>query len=656
MTVARVHYLKPVTACRTPRVLYVLDTETVPVSTGDRDVYGLRLWASAVINRGEHGSRTHAWRWSDGTTARGLAQSVDRAARRHGSMWVYAHNLGFDLATTRLPEHLTGMGWAVGDFALSGDAPWMKLRKGHAVLTLADSASLWRIRLSEIARMIGAVKLPLPGDDAGRVLWLARCRRDVSVLGRALCQAMDWWDSSTQGSWSLSGPATGWGPMKARVPAKTVVIDPDPAARALDRSAAYGGRRQCWRVGTFRGRTYLELDIRAAYPTVAAHLPVPVKRGVRFGSAPLDHKIWQDETVGLLAEVTVKTTAPRYPLRYRDATFYPVGEFRTTLAGPEIRDARERGELLAVHGGQAHRLAPVLAPWATWLAGVRDDRTGRVPEVVSAAAKAWGRTVIGKWGAHTWTRTELGPAPDRRWRYEPGINGGTGAPAGMVDLGGRRWWCEQSDTAHDAYPAVMAWIESAVRVAIGRVIDAVGPGCVVQANTDGLIVAASALGTAAGGGTLRPPARLKQAERVAWCVNALSLAIAPLTVAVKRVSTNLTVLGPQHVVIGAQRKLSGIPADADESAPREYRFRSWPSIAWQLTEGDERGYTRPMVVRRVDGPYPAGWVLDDGTVCPPAATIGQDGATRLLTWVATPGRPTGRVLAGPQHPVLDDLL
>lgn len=652
----RVHYLKPAVQTKTPAVLYVLDTETRTVPAGEDEIHVLRLWCSAVIDRRAHGARTHDWRWSDGTTAQGLAQSIDRAARRHGSMFVYAHNLGFDLATTRLPEHLCGMGWQVGDFALSGDSPWMKLRKGHAVLTLADSASLWRMRLSEIARMVGAVKLPLPDNDAGRVLWLARCRRDVSVLGRALCQAMDWYDAQGPGTWSLSGPATGWGPMKARIPEKAVTIDPDREARALDRSACYGGRRQCWRVGTFRGRRYLELDIRAAYPTVASVLPVPVKRGARFAFAPLDHDVWEDETVGLLAEITVRTDRPRYPLRYQEATFYPTGEFRTVLAGPEIRRARERGELVAVHAGQAHRLAPVLAPWANWLAATRDDTTGRVPEVVQAAARAWGRTVIGKWGAHSWERTELGPAPDARWRYEPGFNGVTGAPAGTVDLGGRRWWCEQTDTAHDAYPAVMAWVESAVRVAISDVIDAVGPGAIVQCNTDGLIVAATALGSPGSGGTLRPPKRLRGGERVAWCLNALGLLIAPLSVAVKRTTTNLTVLGPQHTVVGAQRKLSGIPADADQDAAGAYRFRSWPGIAWQLQDGDERGYTRPMVVRRLDGQYPPGWVLDDGSVWPPHAVLTAEGQTRLLPWHSTPGRPAGRTLVGPQHPILDDLL
>lgn len=651
-----VHYLRPAKQTRTPARLYVLDTETKPVAEGDREVYALRLWASAFIDRAQHGARTHLWRWSDGTTARGLAASIDRAARKHGSLWVYAHNLGFDLATTRLPEHLITLGWTVGDFALSGDTPWMKLRKGHNVLTMCDSVSLWRVPLSELAELLGTPKPPLPADDDLRRAWLRRCRADVSVLARALCQAMDWFDTAGPGTWSLSGPATGWAGMKARIPAKTVVIDPDEDARALDRTAMYGGRRQVWRVGTFRGRRYLELDIVAAYPSVAGFLPVPTARGVRFGHVPLDHKIWDDETVGMLAACTVECDTPRYPLEYGGVKFYPTGRFRTVLAGPELAEARRRGELVSVGAGQAHRVAPVLAEWSRWLASVRDGGTSRAPDVVRLAARAWGRTVIGRWGTHSWSRTELGPAPDGRWRYEPGVVAETGAPAGTVDLGGRRWWCEQGDGAYDAYPAVTAWIESAVRVALSRLIEAAGPGCVVQCNTDGMIVSASALGTRAGGGTLRPPGRLSGAERTAWCVNALSLAIAPLRVAVKRSTTNLTVLGPQHVIISGQRKLSGIPADAEQDESLAYTFRSWPGLTWQLQEGDERGYTRPLVVRRVDGPYPAGWVLDDGTVWPPAATVTADGRTRLLAWHDTPGRPAGRVLAGPQHPVLDDLI
>lgn len=656
MSTAPVHYLEASKTTWSPPCLYVLDTETRTVQQGEREVYGLRLWCAKIIDRRATPDVDRASRWTRGTTAEGLARSIDAASRRRPTLWLFAHNLAFDLATTQLPLRLIEAGWTVGDFALSGDTPWMRMSNGRRSLTLVDSVSYLPASIKELGRMVGQRKPPLPREDASEAVWLRRCRADVNILAAALCELMDWHDAEGQGFWSLSGTATAWGHMRRRLTPRTVVIDPDTTQQNRDRAALYGGRREARRVGTFRGRRYLEIDLAAAYPTAAGMVDVPVRRGETFESLPTDHPVLDDVRVGVLAACRVSTDRPRYPLRMAGATWYPVGTFDTVLAGPELTAARRRGELVAIGAGQLHETGRALAPWSAWLSNARGLPDEQTPDVVRHSLKMWGRTVIGRFASHTWERTELGPAPSVGWHYEPGVNASTGLPGGLVDLGGRRWWCEQGEGSDNAYPAVTAWIESAVRVYLDVVIDMVGPGAVLVANTDGLIVAETALGSASAGGSVLAPAGLKGAARTGWVLEQVSATLAPLRLVVKRSATNVTVLGPQHVRFGAQRKLAGIPKDAEEDAPGEFSFRAWPTLTWQMSDGDDRGYTRPMMLRKVDGPYPAGWVLDDGTVWPVTAAIGTQDQTVLLPWTRTPGRPDGRSLAGPQHPVLDGLL
>ena len=656
MTQAPIHYLKAAKTSWSPPSIYVLDTETRTVQHGDREVYGLRLWCAKIIDRRHPEGVDRESRWTRGTTAEGLAMSIDNTTTHRPTLWLFAHNLAFDLATTQLPLHLIAAGWEVGDFALSSDTPWMRMHRGRRSLTLVDSVSFLPASIKEIGKMLGIRKPPLPHEGASEAVWLRRCRADVNILATALCQLMDWHDREGRGFWSVSGTATAWGHMRRRLPERTVVIDPDVEEQNRDRAALYGGRRECRRVGTFRGRRYLEIDLAAAYPTAASMVDVPVRRGETFDSLPIDHPILSSRQVGILAQCAVRTDAPRYPLRLGDATWYPTGCFTTVLAGPELAAALRAGHVVSIGPGQLHELGRALAPWSAWIRDARNAPDEDTPPVVKHSLRTWGRTVIGRFASHTWTRTELGPAPGQGWHYEPGVNGVTGRPGGMVDLGGRRWWTEQGEGADNAYPAVTAWIESAVRLALGQVIDAVGWGAVVVANTDGLIVAETALGTAAAGGHVRAAEGLKGQARTAWVLRQVSALVAPLRLIVKRSTTNLAVLGPQHVRFGAQRKLAGIPRDATEDAPGEFAFRAWPTLTWQMSDGDERGYTRPMMLRKVDGPYPAGWVLDDGSVVPPHAVIDSDGCTRLLSWQRTPKRPAGRVLAGAQHPYLDGLL
>jgi len=656
VTTAQVHWLKSGRKTWAPPALYVLDTETRTVVDGTTEVEALRLWCAAVIARTAVGTRTHDWQWTAGRTAKGLAASIDNASRKHETLWLFAHNLAFDLATTQAPLRLIELGWEVGDFALSSDTPWMRLHNGRRSLTLVDSVSWLPASIAELGKLQGRRKPKLPAQDASEAVWRRRCRADVAILAHALLEVMDWHEREGRGFWSVTGTATAWGHMRQRIPDKTFLVDPDVEAQKRDRLALYGGRRSVWRVGTFRGRRYLEIDIVAAYPTIAGALPVPVRRVETFDTVPLDHPIWRDGRYGLLAQAHIRTDTPRYPVRIDGATWYPTGEFWTVLAGPELARARARGELVEVGPGELHRVTPVLADWSQWITGLRFDTGNSTPASVRLAAKTWGRTVIGRFASHSWTRTELGPAPGLGWHYEPGVNAQTGLPAGTVDLGGRRWLVTQDEGADNAYPAVTAWVESAVRDALAEVIEAIGPGAILTAHTDGLIVAESMLGGPASGGAVQAPAGLTGAARTRWVLEQVSARTEPLRLAVKRTASNVAVLGPQHVRFGAQRKLSGIPANADETAPGAFQFRAWPNLTWQMSRGDHRGYHRPMAVRRIDGPYPAGWVLDDGTVMAPRTYVDRDGISRLLSWARTPGHGERGFLAGAQHPALDALL
>src|ERR1051326_7094956 len=199
----------------------------------------------------------------------------------------------------------------------------------------------------------------------------------------ALEEVMDWWDEHGLGCWSLTGAATGWNAYRHSRTGPPILIDPSPPARDFERRAITGGRRDVWRVGQLAQARYLEIDFERAHLTVCRHLPLPRRRCFAFGSAAVpdmqetfahlgaerspgnaewNDRDWQDpERFGAVADCTVNTDTPRYPCQIDGRWWYPTGEFRTTLAWPELLDARERGDLVALHGGYTHWLHPHIA-------------------------------------------------------------------------------------------------------------------------------------------------------------------------------------------------------------------------------------------------------------------------------------------------------
>lgn len=670
----KVHYLPGNHKVWTPPSVIYLDTETTVIPGTDPEVLALELWVAKLIDRRKSKGGKDETIDGDGAGPLDLAAWVDQAMAGRGTVWLYAHNLSFDLATTRLPLHLIDLGWTITDAAISGSAPWMRLVRKSSHLTLVDSYSWLPHPLEDVGVAVGLPKLPLPGATAAPGRLLARCRRDVKILTRAMEQLHDWWDDNELGRWTISGAGCGWNAMRHIKPPVRPTIDPEPAGVASDRRAIHGGRRGAWVVGTRTQGPFLELDFRNAYPTVAAELALPSRRMAPFTSMALDNWRVTDERWGIIATVELHTEVPRWPMRFGGATWCPTGSFHADLAGPEIRDALRLGCLRGIGMGYLHHLQPHLGPWAQWCLGVANSRSSTVPPVARLAAKSWSRSVIGKWASRGFEKTDWGPSPVAGWGYEEGWDHETNSRGAVIDIGGQRCWTHAAGNAEQAYPAVLAWVESETRVRLSRVLEAVGLGAVLQCDTDGLIVSERLMGTPAAGGHLVAPDGLTGAARTKWVLDQIDPIVAPLVMRVKATHQTVRILGPQHVEASGKRSFSGLPGMAklatehadiecknrakcvrtDHKVPVEdtYTFKTWPKLAYQMSNGDPRGYVRPESTIRVRGPYAPGWLTTMGTVVPPEAIIGTDGSSRILGWHEMTRKPAHAKLAEAQHPIL----
>lgn len=648
-----IHYLRGNARDYTPPAVIYADTETSTVDVAAGELLRLRCWTAHYQDRRPPRSGAARDEWADGTTGAGLVDQINRWFTGRQTIWLFTHNLDFDLVTTRLPQRLCAAGWTLSSAAIGGKSPWMRLHRGRRSLVLADSASWLPVPLEEISHTVGIPKPPLPAEHDSAADWLARCRADVEILGAAMGQLLDWWDRDRLGNWAVSGPACGWNAFRHIPSPSRITIDPDPDTVTADRAAIHGGRRGVWSLGHHAAGPYVELDFTAAYPTIAAHCPLPIRRAYRFDSLDVNDSVFTTDRWGIAARCTIATAVPRWPVRVEGVTWYPVGRFVADLAGDDIAEARRLGTLETIGPGQAHQLDVAMLPWARWCLDVQNGHVPSAPPVARYAAKLWGRSVIGRWAARAHEKTRLSPAPGSGWGYEQGWDHDAQVPGGVVDLDGVRYWVAETGTGDNTYPAIFAWVEAATRARLGRVITALGERAVLQCNTDGLIVAARLVGTRAAGGNLVAPAGLSASGRLNWCLDNLDPVTAPLSLRVKARYPHVDILGPQHVQTPAQRRFSGMPKDAREVEPGVFTAHTWPGYHWQLSNGDAAGYIRPAVTYHITGPYPTGWITTDRRVIPPQVDIDSAGTNRIVNWPLTAAARSGLRLGPEQHPVLD---
>lgn len=629
----RPHWLAPAGATRTPAVIVTFDTETASQRCGSDEVMTLRCWNARIRDRRERAATTNVLVDRAGETAGELAGVLELAAGIGGEAWAFAHNIGFDLAVTSTPLILSERGWATDFCSLGDEATVFVFRRGRLKLVVTDSWSWLRSPLAAAARDVGMRPARLPGDSAPLAAWHRRCAHDVEILDRLLGELLDWWDGAQLGGFGITGAACGWRSLRARVPARTVLVGSDGERTAFERRAIYSGRKEVWQVGEVKHRWVADYDLANAHLTVVANLPLPVApvndRRVALILDPLD----PPAGLGAISEVEIECDEPCAPVKIDGDVWWPRGRFRTVLSSVELEQVRNTSARVTVLQTRWYRLGDALQGWARWCLELLDPASGDVPAVVRRVAKGWGRSVPGRFALRVSTLTAQRPATHLGWALESGRDLSTGDAIEIITFGGVERTYRRDQDGGDVAPAVLAFIEGHLRAAMAQVIATRDPARMLQCNTDGW-----------------------------WevCANATETirsweAPPPFRVVRRAHERGVTVIGPNHVRTPSERRLSGVPRDAREDGARAFTWQDWPGLRWQLEHGRPGEYIRPRRGLVLQAHYCRRWVLDDGETVPVQTTVDRSGRTVLLPWSQTAGRCASDVLAADQVPALDVL-
>lgn len=669
--------MKPAGRTYTPAAVIFVDSETNEDQREALEVHTLKLWEAQLVRRrdkrrpGEHLTET-------GQTAECLASKIDSWASYADSTWLYCHNLTFDLTVTRLATFLGPLGWVLSSkFATGGDSMWCVFHKGpkevevseirHGrrvtrqrvkwahTLTLADSASLFPGPLAQLGPHVGVLKPPNDESDGSDQWWAARCHADTDILRLAVLQLMDWWDENDLGHWTVTGAGNAWQTYKRTLTPRQVVIDHDPAILELERQAVYGGRRDVFRVGDFPPGRYAEVDFEAAYPSIAASFPLPAKAACKVMDSHRRDALRGRVPAGMLAEVTINATVPRWPVRIAGRVFYPVGRFRTVLAAPDIQAAADAHCLEAVHDGWLYTLTNHLRDWARQVLTWTRDKTGKIGGAVRIWAKLASRAVIGKFAQRGWTTTPYVGPPCEGWSVELVSDFYSGARGVITGVNGDFWisWADQRGE-HER-PAVLAFVEAHTRRRIGQVVTGPYAAAIPQCDTDGFMISHTRLEQLAA----RLPSRWVNGRQIPAgtpeVIAEWNEQCWPLVLREKTQFHRAVVYGPQHVILDGKARFAGVPKGAWRTGETTWLARLWPGMTWQTQHGIADGYARPLQPYKVTGPYAAGWALADGSVRAAETDIDADGTTGLLHWKHTRWAAAGDVLGPNQAAWADGL-
>ena len=631
--VARPHWLQVAGHTRTPKTIVTFDTETQMQLRDGSEILTLRCWDARIRVRAGQLPGADVTVDHKGEAPAGLVDVLEAAVTVGGEAWAFAHNLGFDLTVTSLPLILTERGWR-SEFVNIGDESCVFVFRGDAGrLVVTDSWSWLRCSLAQAAGDVGMRKTRLPADGDGLKEWHARCAHDVQILDRLLADLLDWWDGTQLGGFAVTSAACGWRSLRARIQPRTVLVGPDGNRTRLEREAIFGGRKEVWRVGEITGRWVDDFDLVAAHLTTMANLPMPCRplRGDRVNPA-LD-PLQPPEEFGTVCRVEIITRTPCAPLRVGDDVWWPVGRFRTVLTSAELAHVLQVADKVECLAAAWYWLTDDLTAWGQWCEQLLAQPDPGTPKVVRRVAKGWGRSVPGRFALSTSQLIAERPATKHGWALETGHDLDTGDPIEIVTYGGVERTYRKDQDGTDVSPVVLAFVEGYVRAGIGETIASRPPENMLQVNTDGWW---EMRGRSCGKvyGASAPP---------------------PWTVARKATTRKVTLYGPNHVQAPGDRRLAGVPKDAEQQLDGTFAWHDWPGLRWQLQHSRPGEYVRPGREMLLADHYCRRWVLDTGETVPVTVTSDRRGRPALLPWSLTAGRRCDDRLADHQVPALAQL-
>lgn len=596
------HRIKPNHSIARPVQMIFLDTETKwgvdpPGSRGRLHELRLGVAKSGRLEKGEltrtsecfFRSRKQFWDYLSTVTVKGQ------------TTWIVAHNMHFDWTVLG--------GWnQLFDGLLQFDWPGSKRRgtdiditdKGHpwryCVLDAPpwivgtidnlgrrclwlDTMNYWRTTLAQLGQSVGIAKLPMPNAFEDDNTWFKYCARDVDIVVAAFTQLLQWWGENDYGKFRYSAPGLAMAAYRHRFLHPDILVHDDPVLKEFERQAYYGGRIEPYRVGRII-EPCVEIDVNSLYPYIMKTKPVP-HRLIECAS----NLHWQRgrmpfSPINSIAEVMLSTDSVPYPKRTKRAVFYPIGQYSTTLAGPELMAADRAGHIVAWRSWATYACAVLFKDYVDHFYNLKSESKKSGNETQYAFAKMLLNSLYGKFGQcdSVWTEAPKVPAKDayHTWiEYGPDAN-----DLNVYRSVGWQTFKQQPKVASErSFPAIAAFVTSWARMYMSEIKDFAGPSQVYYENTDSLILRGDAY---------------KRLELAGWIDK---VAIGKLKMIDSR--PEVTIFGPNDLMFGPRIIKAGFHPTEQEFKSGIFKRVSFESMNQTVGHLPAGGiYEQERVVRR----------------------------------------------------------
>lgn len=577
-----------------PRHFLFYDTETSQeLSPSGEVLHRLRMGWACYWRRGE-GKRKDREVWHLFRTPSDFWEFVFSHLAHRTRLYLIAHNQTFDTVQVDAYRVLDQEGWKLVRFYDRKPVYIAVWRKADYSLVFLDNGNYFKSSLRELGAQVGLEKLEVDFSTCTEEELSIYCKRDVEILLHTWRKWLSFHEENDLGCFGFTVAAQAFNTFRHRFMEHPIMIHDRTWAYRLEREAYFGGRVECFFIGQVPESPIYVLDINSMYPSVMLGNLFPVRlRGRDRQPSLLALSQYLREYL-VIAQVLIRTPVPAYPMRLNGKLVFPVGEFRTTLATPELAYALSQGHILRVGEVVLYEGAPIFTSFVTFFWQARARAKAQGDKAGSLFYKILMNSLYGKFGQkeERWTPLPVEDhGPPRYWKeydLEEGRWVSYRAFAGRVEVS------REEEEAYHSFPAIAAHVTSYARMYLWHLFLLAGRENVYYCDTDSLFV------------------NREGYESLSEMIDPSRMGLLSL----KEVCSSLVIYGPKSYRAGDKLTLKGIRKDAQEVAPGVWRQEQWPTLSTLVRRGDLSTYPVLTVEKHLSFTYDKGEVTSEGWVRP----------------------------------------
>ncbi len=269
-----------------------------------------------------------------------------------------------------------------------------------------------------------------------------------------------------------------------------ICIHDQDRANLIERESYCGGRVECWRVGEQpKTKQYYYVDVNSMYPFVMKEFnyPVELQSHNKYNSIEeITSEI--NKGNGVIARVLIKTDKPYFPYRTKDKLIFPIGEFKTTLATPELKFALDNNLILEVYEANYYTMINIFTEYVNFFYENRLLAKKNKDKIHDTMYKLFLNGLYGKFGQLAENFELDGEADINEIGVEYEYNADLGEKVQVKTFGGNRFIKTGEDEAFNSFPAIASHVTSNARMHLISFITKAGFNNVLYMDTDSLFV------------------------------------------------------------------------------------------------------------------------------------------------------------------------